>query len=300
MGFWDGHVANLEALGISFTENEVTALNDGGRVLHLHTLPSPESYSPYGHGDAGVFYPNGSLVLVPEIIVATSPSDLYLASWKGKGLTVAEHMDADWSELWREIPSYLAILDEPAETAIGMPDMRTEDLHVYRWWGCVPLVTDDDQRFAEALVSAYEKWVHTTLYPAMCDVEQFAAYEEMCDPWDLWYLYKHSEMLRKKDLRTVEEWVAVDFSDQGYAEAIANMIEDLVQAKNLIPPGSTDEECQAQTPIFFPPLTDHLDPDAADRWRSLVARRTAIIARIEHAVPAAQRGTFRHNEGYFL
>lgn len=304
MGFWDVRLADLGAAGESFTEDEVRVLEGGGRVLHLHPLETPDV-----EVRDWCTYPDGEVVVLPEVLEVHGPSDLmlpgyYPATEKGKPvppMTVAEYLDKEYSwhggrKDWTDLPRYAG----DVASLHDIHSVRCEEFTAYVYWNCYPLVTKHDEALAEQILAAATEFLDTALWwpvEMMCR----AWYDGEYDPVDLWAVVHHPEVIEPEDRDSLIELLEYTYGSYAEEEAKfqAQAVQDLLDARIIdltghLAPFAHGEELRIMP---WPRMEDILDArkqyDAADLWRRIHARREAAIRR--NASPINHRG-YTENE----
>lgn len=299
MGFWDVRLADLEAQGETFSQDEVRVLEEGGWLLHAHPLEHADMEVSDYEVDR-----DGEVVLIPEPLRAFGPRDAYqvpsyLLPPGGNSLptvTYAAHIaaHADWYRRdWREFPCYIGLATSESDVEIFGRCDRTEEPMPYAYWNCVPVSqTDADTSVMLQLRAMAGLMVEEALYYELrniCDLGY-----NYYDPHDAWLYRYHPMYLGPSDVESLRAQVA-DFTGWDKAEEVewhlqivGGEFEALFQAHVL----DTHIEALAHNAnlgmLPWKPLTHYLEQrgyyEAADLWSSLIARRRQAIERLPPVV----------------
>lgn len=287
MGFWDARLGDLEAAGVRFSDEEVDALERGGRLLHLHPFENAERQS-YAVTERD---PSGEVVLTLEVIRAISPLDRYLADWKKENITVAGVLDRDVGrERWTAFPAYVGVVDTSIQECFfehPYLDYRADELHTYAWWNCIPFedsmlpalrVLDRAQtdRHRESLWDEYG-WI-TDMW------------ENCIDPFDCWTLYYRPDLLNDDDTNLImssleNEW-GIDIRDvESEVRMVAEAMNDIyshgiwpfpLTKEDGTPADTRYEGIDALGALPWQPLEHFIPPheiEALALWQRINARR---------------------------
>jgi len=291
MGFWDARIASLEALGETFSPDELRVLEEGGEVLHLHPLEFPEY-------EVANWYTNedGSAVLVPEYISTYGPSARANPMWgvPESGVTLAEWMDSQTHggrPAWTEYPAYVGLLhDNVEEIYWSVP--RSEELHPYLWLNCTP-ITSENRRLVQEVQMVSMRQINESGH------HELGWYIGMWAEGDYpaeypWLLVNHGPDLsyeeRNQILREIKEsswngWTP-DHLEHIVKEQAANF-EYLYRHKIIDADDERFRHGGMPADPTFTPLDSLLDAEgrheAADFWRRLLARRRYALANLTGA-----------------
>lgn len=299
MGFWDVRLADLEALGEVFTDDEVRVLEEGGRVLHLHPLETPD-VDTYDW----CTYADGEVVVLPEIVEVSGLNDVVVNKWHLPGenpMAVAEVLDTTFSwrgnrKSWTDYPRYAGVVD----TAHDIWTCRCDDLSAFVYWNCYPLLTQEDEALAEQIVGSAETFLERAYwYPVEWVCRLW--YEGEYDPADVWMLVNHPERVDPVIREQLEDTFDYSFGNDGLhaMESDAQMFQDLLDARLISLTGDYADldHGEENRTMPFPRMEDILEEKghyaAADLWRRIQARRKASLARLPS--PTNYRG-YAENE----
>lgn len=168
MGFWDGGLDDLTSVNVQVTATEERVLDQGGSVMYLNPLLDPMSVFE-GANYGALQDVEGQDIFVPWRITVVSPTDSYTPSWKpGDGQKIWQQIDAEQGTDWRRFPAYIGLLDEESaemtSAGYGIEYHWIEMLRPYRFWSCVPIVSDEDKRAVKALEKACNKMLTESCY----------------------------------------------------------------------------------------------------------------------------------------
>lgn len=304
MGFWDVRLADLEAVGEVFTEDEVRVLEEGGKVLHLHPLETPdvETYDWCIRDD-------GEVVLLPEVCNIIGPLDYLPPPWRNYdgyvNVQAARYLDDNFGgwrsdrSTWTFAPHYAGDVD----TQHDLHGIRCEEFGAFVYWNCHPLVTAHDVLLAEQIVNAGTTMLDKALWWPVEWICQEWYSGDGPDPADHWLYQHHRDRMEPEDRDEYRERMRYDHGDDwgNQSAMLAANFDDLLKARIVSLYGDyTDLDPHAgedNAGMVFPRLEDVLDEkgqhDAADLVRRMLARRRAALTR--HPSPANYRG-YTENE----
>jgi hypothetical protein len=233
VGFWDVRIADLEARGEYFTDDDVRCLEEGGRVLHLHPLETPD----YEVRDWLTYPGTQEIVMLPELADVYGPRspgpDWLRKAEGGPYLSTAHYLDVNFEyhggrPAWTGYPRFIGECSHEHY----MCDSRCEDLNAFAYWNCLPVTGEYEEMLAKQIVHASIQMLDTALYPQVEWVTRMA-YEgdyDFADPWLFWY---HRDRMKAQDADYLLE--AMDASFGNYAEEAmkeqADMFKDLYDAR---------------------------------------------------------------------
>jgi hypothetical protein len=240
VGFWDVRLADLEAEGEYFTEDDVKVLEEGGRVLHLHPLETPDVEVR----DWCVYPKTSEIVVMPEMADVYGPRqagpDWLKTAEGGPYLSVAHFMDRNhtWQGNRSSWTDYPRLLGEPSHEHFFC-NMRCEEVSGFAYWNCHPIVGDYQEQLAKEIIRATNVMMDGALYPQV-DWLCRMAYEGEWDYADPWLAWNHPKRWKKADLDTfLEQFEAVfgHYAEEALKEQ-AEAFEDLYKARII------DVECK--------------------------------------------------------
>src|SRR5689334_14481791 len=171
MGFWDGDLADLEAIGIHFDPMLEKALEgEAEYVLHAHRLLSPFSTPEY---QEYLEDQEGNPVWVIEKIKVMNPRG-YIPLAGGTLGSIASLLSDYWGTDWTDYPSVVGLLENEDRYTLSCyyewNMHRSEQPTPYRFWLCYP--------YDEAVYQALSRACDERLQDAyVYDVDQVTTFE---------------------------------------------------------------------------------------------------------------------------
>lgn len=291
MGLWDHQIADLEAIGLRFSEAELRALEEpaeGLQVLHLQPLWDPDT--PEGQV-CFVQGPDQGVIYVPEILDLWHPAGPY-ETYRGAPLWQA--MESEHGIMDEGYPFYFATLDyrhEPVETPLSM--YRSDEPKPYPFHGCLPLESDLEVEAAKRLVNHARVMIHDSVYGEL----DFLVEVERASDWCLEVSAIWEEVVMGTELplevkKTIEQELENHGDPEMARRSIVTAFQTLIDEGFVADPRWTPEQEAAykQVPMKVGPLTDYIpDSDflARDLYSSITARQRHFQRRWEQ-----MRGTY--------
>lgn len=287
MGFWDVRLADLEAQGEVFTQEEVEALENGGLVLHLHPLENADTEL-----SGNEWYPGtNEIVTVPEVLQTYSPFSDVLSAWSGQqtGVTLREYLDGEysgWGGSWNVIPSHVGRVHAGTLGQV-MCQPREDEITSYVYWNCLPLTSTRMADAADILMSAAGKMLDDAGYWQMQQLCHIAY--NYYDPHDAWLYTFHRERLSEADVNQL--YTEIDYySGASSREEMEHELEITgKEYQYLYERGALDSCCPdlqhgKDGGLPWRPLSSYLQEMqewyALDLYQRLMARRRRAIARM--------------------
>lgn len=286
MGFWDVRLADLEAAGETFSEEEVEALENGGLILHLHPLENADVEVNELEMAAG-----NQVVLVPEVIQAYAPTAQVLSAWAGQqtDITLREYLDANhYSEqgTWTWAPAYCGTVTAGTLGQV-LATCREDEMTPYVYWNCIPLTSVAMADAAETLIAAAGRMLDDAGYwqmQSLCHISY-----NYYNPHDAWLWAYHREFLTAEDISQL--FTEIDYFSGAHT---ISEIEDELRITGgdfqyLYERFALDAEVpdlmhHSQSTLPWKPLGTYLEEDgswdALDLLNRVLARRRAGIARM--------------------
>jgi hypothetical protein len=287
MGFWDVRLADLEAAGEVFTDEEVEVMEEGGKVLHLHPLETP---------DIEVMdwctYADGEVVVVPEMADVYGPHQSppsWVQQHEHAWPDVATFLDDnfDWHggrSMWTDIPRYAGELTHEHYIC----GVRCEELTGFVFWNCWP-ISASNQHLADQILAAGIRFVDEGLWwqaEWLCRQLYDGEYDLMMP----WLMIKHPERVKAADLEVMHDSMSYlhgrDYLDE--LKVQASMFQDLYDARVIdVEDNDLADLAHGQEYRLLPfgSLPNILHEagchEAADLYRSLLSRRRRSIARYQ-------------------
>jgi hypothetical protein len=292
VGFWDVRLAALEARGEVFSDDEVRVLEEGGKVIHLHPLQTPDVETR----DWCTYPDRNEIVVLPEILDISGSSEAppaWVQSQWGKDRlaypTLGHYMDVNFSWMggrssWTDVPRYVGQVSHEHPHAIC--DYSCEDYTAYAYWNCWPIITSHDEDLAKQIIHTGHTFLDKSLWwelEWLCRVAYDGEYSYE-DPW--LYTY-HPKRMKRRDREAFE--AVMDYSEGDNAEESirlhADQFQNLLNARviDLEVPGL--EDLAHGEPLVWLPFGDlaaDLEKcgywEAADLYRFLLRRRNLSLA----------------------
>lgn len=288
MGFWDVRLADLEAAGEVFTDEEVRVLEEGGKVLHLHPLQTP---------DIEVMdwctYDDGTVVVVPELADIYGPRDVP-PRWTDPGNppgwpSVAHYMDDNFSwrggrRDWTDIPRDCGEVTHEHYIC----GVRCEELTGFAYFNCWP-VTPENELLVRLIVAGGAPLVDSGLWwqaEWLCRM----LYEGEYDIIAPWLIVNHPSRISAEDVeatRAVLEYTYGAHDVDGELKIQAQMFQDLFDARVLdVEHKGLEDLAHGEDYRLLPfrhledILEDQGNYEAAALWRRLLVRRRMSLDRI--------------------
>lgn len=294
MGFWDRQLTNLEALGIEFSPLFEKVLEEGGRVLRLRHLLTPDSTPEY---QEFCYDQNNNPVFVVESIETFRPTGLDPHS----KMPVSQVVE-NWSgDDWKAYPSLIGYLEDEDHFCSGLlcECYRAETLSAYRFWECYPLLEKD---LYEVLVKACQDRLHDSLYDEIRMVAEieWSGDGEWMDIEELWYFFRDPDHLSRENYNLTQEWLDHTDWDRDHIKSVVDAYEKVVEAEYLPPPwhDTAVDGPWAGEHFKIKPMEDYLigKPFARDVWDTLVAQREYAFQQLESIMTPSERSLFEHYE----
>jgi hypothetical protein len=289
MALWDQQVSDLRSIGVQFSRAELEGLNDPGgemRVAHLHPVSDPAS------PDGTVWYltdPDGQPHFVVETLTLMHPSAVVMEDCyprENEKTTLISQVDRRWGVLDAPFPYYLALRDECVDDPRCVEGWyRTEEVHPYPFWSCLPLQGPDQVAAGIRLTAISQRRRDASLFDDIAFICEFEEQNEYClmadDVWQVCngYLSIDSDIDQQLWDHSFDEWtdplegpkmVAVAFQRLLDANYVDNPIWDDVR-----------RQMNVNDRFRMRPIEDFTsvpDEQALDIWRTLMARRDYIRA----------------------
>lgn len=284
MGFWDAGIGDLEAQGVSVSQNQIDVMEDGGQVLVIKGLLSP--YHWYGD-ESGILDQYENQVFVPLLMQAVSPLDTELPNWGIHNNPIRNFMD-DYTgdSLWRAWPSYIG---EYTEAAIDYP-YGEESLSYARVWDGTPLVSATDRMLAGEIIKAARKRITDSVYEQFCilsDFESSGNYAiSQLDPF---------LAFEPEDIHALEQF---DDYSPDYMFCVLSAYRDLL-AGNYLTTSDDPKDCINLKDIEFEPMEHYLGwlPEAMVMWNKMVNRHENAMVIIKSSLSSKSANQFQIYEG---
>jgi hypothetical protein len=278
MGFWDAGIGDLEAMGISVSDDAIDVMEGGGQVLVVKGLLSP--YHWYGD-ESGMWDQEGVQVFTPVLMDVVSPMATELPAWQIHDTPIRSFMDDQSGDtMWRSWPSYIGDI---SEEAIDSP-YSGEGLFYARAWDGTPLVSATDRMLAHEIIVAARKRISDSAYEPFCILSGFEADGE--------YSVDDLDPLLEFTADQIRDIHEFDGYDPDYLMCVLQAYKDLVKDGYLSVEGVTRE-------VVFKPMSHYLDwlPEANFMWERMVNRHENALTIIHSSLSDKAATQFRIYEG---
>lgn len=293
MGFWDAQLTDLEAMGIEFSPLFERMLEEGGQVLRIRHLLTPDSTPEL---EEPCYDQHNRPVRVIEKIDAHPVRGRAKDSMR----LIAEAVDSETSD-WRIYPSFLGYLEDCDRYGGTMlrECMRQETAWYYRFWDCYPLL---DESLYETLASACAARINDSLYGEIREIAEMEWNDggPAMSISDLWLYLNDLPRLGEKEAQAVEQWMDDTRWDQDRIDVALRGYEQVVLAGYLPPPTHDYRDGPFDAKHFeINPLEQYLqhDPFAQDVWLTMNLTRQAALRQIATIMTPSEWRLFKFNEG---
>lgn len=295
MRFWDRQVTRFYAMGIEIDPHDLDVLENGGEVVHLHHLLSPEWAGGYRYEKARD--QNDEPVMVPEILQVPPLNEIYSLDWGNHGghsKTIWQYLESEFEEEWRKYPSYPGVVDEQHNIEDRTLGARLMHLQFYRFWNCN---TFPDREVIEEMVDAANRRLDNSRYYQVAQVFDWEAENAGMSVDTLWAFQHDQDRLTKRDWESVESFLNTsDITNQESIDIAVEAYEIAMREGYLCPLHPTDEEFDSLRPIHYPPMSEFLPPQLNQMWEGMLARQQYIVFRVTEFMDPSERYRFDKDE----
>lgn len=273
---WTHKFSDLLAVGVHIDVEAMHVLDMGGEVLSLEILPAPDSWL-YGDGDVWTMADmDGEVVMVPFILKVTNPALPFYQGQTMNPVSIADHLEENIGEDWRLFPSYVG---EKTNTATEDPRGMNEYPIPVRIWNAIPLLTEDDKRLANTIVTAHRMMIAVSYYEELVTFYQMSM--ELNEGWSDLNIddLSNEQAIQYWELRT-------KLAQKGY------IVEDKDGDNRAEDSGWSEGRS-----IDLDPIEMYLkDLSARQMWSRLRHESRQGANRIFHSVPLDKQSIFIHHE----